>query len=413
MGIETLSVDKYYGECVAYLDNAATTKVTNKVMRDVMYGMQIYANPSALYPDGQNARGVIERARNYVREYIGADEDDKIIFTGSGSEANNLAIQGFCKANIDVTDLLIPPTEHPSVRGIADYYDDNNEFRVYWIRSLLGKGYVDPDNVDVLLDEIRSTWGANSGEALVSVMLANNETGVINPVEEITKICHDKCEVFVHSDATQAIGHIEVDVKDLGVDMLSFSGHKIGLPKGIGVLYVRKGIEIEPIIYGGKQESGLRAGTENLPYIYALGEKINRMIKIKDASAMKEEKLRDYFEERLLLNDDIKERCPKIRLNYKDSKRLPNISSVTFTGYDAKQIRAYLAGRGVYVSVGSACSSYEVVPSRTLLNLGFTADEAEATIRFSFSGVDEMMTMDRIDKVVEEIRCALILIDSK
>lgn len=410
-----------------YLDSAATSKVSDDVKSDIIQMLDKYGNPSSIHETGRDSRGIIESAREKVRKYLGADEDDLIIFTGSGTEANNIAIQGLYNGNEDLTDIIVSPTEHPSVRNIADHFEDERIIRVHWAMSNYKTGAIDLDNIDVLIDEIRDTWKNNSGDVLVSVMYGNNETGVINDVKGITEIAHRKEGVYVHCDATQAVGKVPcINVKDLGIDTLAFSCHKMGLPKGIGVLYVSSKIKdlIKPIMFGGGQEFGLRSGTENIPYIYALGEVCSKLsypayyhkyidddvdnnLKIPGKA---ESKIRDYFEQRLLTDPKIHRYC-HVKVNFKKSPyRLPFISSVLFTGYDAQAIMTYLSSNKIYVSVGSACSNHENVPSRTLLNLGFTEEGAGSVIRFSFS---ENTTIDQIDEVIRVLRIALKMIGKK
>ena len=411
----TSNTKGYYDHCDIYLDNAATTQIDSEAMKDIVYALEIYYNPSSAHRYGMEAKRIIERARDNVRRFLGADRKSQIIFTSSGTEANNLAIQGFFNNHMDATDFLCPPTEHPSIRKIADYYEEENLFRVHWLRNDYAKGCLDLDNLEVMLDEIRQTWNKSSGEMLVSCMMANNETGTLNDIQKITEICHSKCNVFIHTDLTQAIGHVEpINIRKLGVDMASFSGHKLGLPKGIGVLYVKDGVNIGSLMFGGNQEDGLRPGTENLPYIYALGNRVEEIKRLDSYGKYyhdegmsifprdKEKTIRDYFEYALLRDEEILKLCPQIRINYKGEEfnRLPNISSVTFAGFDARKIQTGLGERGICVSVGSACSNYRNKPSRTLLNLGFSASEADSTVRFSFN---DQVRLGQIDMVIKEL----------
>lgn len=405
-----------------YLDNAGTTKIKDSVKKDIIEALDYYGNPSSIYKIGIKNKNIIEDAREKVKGFIGANENDIVVFTGSGSEANNLAIQGFYKGNLDLTDFIVPPTEHSSVRNIGDYFETERNLRVWW--AISDSDYrIDVDNIDWLIKDIKKSYIKTGGDILISVMYANNETGVVNDIGRICDIAHQYKDVYVHCDATQGVGHASINVKDLGVDMLSFSCHKMGMPKGIGVLYISENVKdmVQPIVYGGSQENGYRAGTENIPYIYALGnlckslsysvyydkyyDRQNDLNLVLGGIA---KKIMDYFENKLENDPELKER---VWLPFsKSPSRSSTISPVIFRGYNANQILTGLSGFDIYVSAGSACNAHLDMPSRTLMNLGFKPEDARSMIRFSFS---DDITEDDVNEVISKLKVVLRLIDKK
>lgn len=356
-----------------YFDNAATTKPTKEVITDVTWCLEnVWGNPSSIHSEGVKAKHILEQSREKVAKFIGA-ESDEIIFTSSGSESNNLAIKGFINANNDLYDCIITTKiEHPSVYNTCMHLHDNDYYKVVFAP-------IDQDgkvNVSKFKQMISSL--SHSHYCFVSIMLANNEVGTINDIKKIAKIVHYHTGIL-HVDATQAVGQIPVDVKELDCDLLTFSGHKLGLTRGTGVLYKRKDINLSPIIHGGRQEHGLCAGTENLANIYALGNQLERLNK----------KGYPGSETRNYLYNNICEKCKElnieVQLNGDLIDRLPNNLSLTFKGVNAEALITLLDMRNVYVSAGSACSSGEKTPSRILKAIGLTNEDAFSTIRISTS----------------------------
>jgi len=375
-----------------YFDHAATSRVSDKVIEDITWCLQnVQGNPSSLHSEGHKAKMILEKNRKKVADYIGA-EADEIIFTASGSEANNLAIQGFIKAN-DLYDCIITTEiEHPSVYNTCKKYEDT--YKVAYI-PLDNTGRVELNRFHQLITEL-----SYRKFCFISVMMANNEIGTIQPIQEIVRESH-RLEGIVHVDATQAVGNVPVNVKELGVDLLTFSAHKLGLPRGVGVLYKRKGIKIEPIVYGGHQENNLHAGTENVAMIYALGNQLKRM---KDKKFPNTETL-NYLTCRI--DDVCTELGIKLKMNGSILYRLPNILSLTFKGISAETLITLMDIEGVCVSAGSACSSGEQKPSRVLKAIGLSDEDAKSTVRIS---MDHDATVEDCDKFLRVLRNSLYTI---
>ena len=351
-----------------YFDTAATSRVSDKVIDDITWCLQnVQGNPSSLHSEGHKAKTILEKSRKKVADYIGA-EADEIIFTASGSEANNLAIQGFLKANDLYDCILTTEIEHPSVYNTCKKYEDTH--KVVYI-PLESNGRVKLNRFHQLISEL-----SHNHYCFASVMMANNEIGTVQPIQDIAREIHRLCGT-VHVDATQAIGNIPVNVKELGVDLLTFSAHKLGLPRGIGILYKKKGIKLEPIVYGGHQEQGLVAGTENVAMIYALGNQLKRM---KDKKFPNTEMLNYLTCE---IDDICNESGIKLGMNGSVVDRLPNILSLTFNGINAESLITLLDIDGVCISAGSACSSGIKEPSRILKAIGLSDEAANSTVRIS------------------------------
>jgi len=373
-----------------YFDHAATSRVSDKVIEDITWCLQnVQGNPSSLHSEGHKAKMILEKSRKKVADYIGA-EADEIIFTASGSEANNLAIQGFLKAN-DLYDCIITTEiEHPSVYNTCRKYEDT--YKVAYI-PLDNTGRVELNRFHQLITELSCRKFC-----FISVMMANNEIGTIQPIQEIVRESH-RLEGIVHVDATQAVGNVPVNVKELGVDLLTFSAHKLGLPRGVGVLYKRKGIKLEPIVYGGHQEQGLVAGTENVAMIYALGNQLKRM---KDKKFPNTETL-NYLTCRI--DDVCTELDIKLKMNGSILYRLPNILSFSFDGISAESLITLLDIEGACVSAGSACSSGIKEPNRVLKAIGLSDEAANSTVRISI-GYDT--TNEECDEFARLLRKNLI-----
>ena len=350
-----------------YLDNAATTRVADAVREAMLpYLGARHGNPSSVHGAGGDAREAIENARRQVAKLINA-RPRRIIFTGSGSEANNLALKGIALPYEGRGRHIVTSTiEHPCVLQTC-YFLENLGYRVTYL-DVDEFGLVHPDALrSALTDET----------ILVSIMLANNEVGTIQPIKELCTIAHQRSALF-HCDAVQAVGKIKVDVEDLGIDMLTVSGHKFHGPKGVAALFVRKGIELEPLIHGGKQESGLRGGTENVPAIVGLGKAAELALHALEKSP-KTRALRDRLEA------GVRGLIPEARSNGHPKQRLPNILNLTLPGLRGESVVVAMDLHGVSLSSGSACKSGSPEPTHVLIAMGKTAEEAHCSVRFSLS----------------------------
>jgi len=364
-----------------YLDNNATTAVHPDVLRVACDAMRdVYGNASSIHKEGQSARRLIEDAREPVARLLSATTRE-IVFTSGGSESNNAAILGALPAG-SRQHLVTTAIEHPSVsEAVAALGRRGCEVTV-----------VPPERSGVV-DAARVIGAIRDDTRLVAMMLVNNETGVVQPVAEVGRVCRER-SIHLHCDAVQAAGKIDIDVDRLGVDTLALSAHKIHAPKGIGALYVRRGTTLEPLIAGGAQERRRRAGTENVPLAAAFGA---AAILAADANVRSViASLRDRFESALrqAFGDDV-------TFHGADTDRVPNTSSVMFHGGDAEGIAIALDLDGIAVSTGSACSSGRVEPSGVLLAMGLTPDEAKSTLRVSLS---RFTTGEEIELVVDVLR---------
>ena len=372
-----------------YLDNAATTKPSEEVIADITWCLEnVWANPSSIHTPGLEARKLLEESREKVARYIGADPEE-IIFTSSGSESNNLAIKGFLKENNMYDCIITTQVEHPSVYNTCMYLFENEFYKIGF--APVGKtGRVNVAKFKQLISEL-----SYFNYCFVSIMLGNNEVGSINDIKKVAQITHHHTGIL-HVDATQAIGQIPVDVKELGCDLLTFSAHKLGLPRGTGVLYKKKDIHISPIVHGGYQEHSLHAGTENIANIYALGNQLERLSKKKYPSSTT----------RIYLYNKICETCNKIKigvqLNGDLIDRLPNNLSLTFKGINAEALITLLDMRDIQVSAGSACSSGTKEPSRTLKAIGLSDEEAFSTIRISLRADTTYEECDEFVRILGE-----------
>jgi len=360
-----------------YLDNNATTPLHPAVLDVLREALaDVYGNASSIHKEGQTARRRIENAREQVAHLIRADARD-VVFTSGATESNNAAIFGAvtpARRHHIVTTAI----EHPSVREPVE--------------ELARRGhdvtFVPPERSGQV-SAARVIEALRPDTRLMAMMLANNETGVIQPVAEVAAVCRER-GIHVHCDAVQAAGKIDVDVIALGVDTLSLSGHKLHAPKGIGALYVRRGLALERHSFGGSQERRRRPGTENVPLAVAFGVAAEVAMDHPDVAS-----LRDRFERQLS--------GLTITINGASARRLPNTSSVTFHGADAEGIVIGLDLNGVAVSTGAACSSGRVEPGPALLAMGLSADDAKSTVRFSLSRFNTAEEIDRTVTLLREI----------
>jgi len=349
------------------------------------YFTDTFGNPSSIYSCGQEARGTIEEARTKVAELIGA-RSEEIIFTSGGTEADNFALKGIAYANENKGNHIITTSiEHHAVTEVCKFLERRG-FRITYL-PVDEYGLVAPQDVKKAITD---------KTILISVMHANNEVGTVEPVGEIGKIAKE-AGVYFHSDAVQTVGHIPVNVDELKVDLLSISAHKLYGPKGVGALYVRKGIELFPLIHGGAQEKGRRAGTENVPAIVGLGKAVEIARQTMDKEAERLSYLRDKLIEGLV------ERIDHIRLNGHPGRRLPNNVNVSVDFVEGESMLLNLDLEGICASTGSACSSASLEPSHVLLALGLPPEQAHGSLRFTSGRENTEEDVERVLEVLPRI----------
>lgn len=370
-----------------YLNNASTTKPDNEVLTDFMWCAKNYwHNPSDISQEGMRTKNIIKNAQEQIADSINA-KPEEIIFTSGGSEANNWAIKGYVDKN-DIDVIITTEIEHPSVyntclfckeKGVEVVYVPVDEFCTVslWHLEETMKFYRD-------------------GHILVSIMFANNEVGTIQKIKEISKIVH-KHGGILHVDAVQAYMHTHIDVENLGIDMMSTSFHKFGGFKNCGFLYIKDGIELSPLIHGGHQFDSKRAGTENVPMIYAMGNQVERLSSNLDMYIERTVDIHNY------IIREVYDRCDKsckVYLNGEPKRRIANNLSFTFEGIEASSLITLLELKGIYVSAGSACCAGEKTPSRVIKAMGFSDEEAFNTIRVS---INHNTTKKEVDGFVDAL----------
>lgn len=371
-----------------YLDNAATTKVAKEVLDSMNpFFESKYGNPSSIHTMGQNARRYVEESRKQIANFINC-ESSEIIFTASGSEANNLAIKGF--AFFNKCEIITTGIEHKSVLESCKFLHKHAIINGLWKVKVFQCGSIDIKN----LEFICKTVVENKNIPFVSIQFANSEIGTIQFIKEISEIVH-KYNGVLHVDAVQAFGCVPINVKDLGIDMMSVSGHKIHAPKGIGFLYKKKDIKIEPLINGGHQEWGLRAGTENVPYIIGLAKAVEI---VQNAKWKRVKSMRNYLIMELI------EKIPEARVNGSLINRLPGNVNVSFRDIDGEALLLLLNLKSMYVSNGSACNSGSLESSYVLREIGVPENYINGTIRIT---LDDSVQWDDIDHLIVEIRSAV------
>jgi len=365
-----------------YVDNNATTKVAPEVLEEMLpYFSEYYGNPSSMHFFGGQVQKKVDEARAKVADFLGA-EPSEIVFTSCGTESDNAAILGTLDSYPEKRHLITTRVEHPAVGNVTTYLGRKG-YRVTEL-SVDREGRLD-------LDELKESL--TNETTLVTIMYANNETGVIFPVEEIGEIVKAKGIPF-HTDAVQAAGKIPLNTKKSTVDMLSISGHKLHAPKGIGVLYIRRGTRFSPFLIGGHQEKGRRGGTENVPYIIGIGKACELAKKHLDEENVKVKALRDYLDARLL------EKIPNTLINGDRAHRLPNTLSVSFEYVEGESILLLLSDLGICASSGSACTSGSLEPSHVLRAMGVPFTAAHGSIRFSLSIYN---TKEEMDYIIEHL----------
>ena len=366
-----------------YADNAATTAVSEEVLNAMLpHFTKAYGNASSIYKLGRDAQKDVEEARAKVARAIGADPKE-IFFTSCGSESDNWAIKGIAEnmAKKGKKHIITSVFEHHAVLHTCEYLEKHG-FEVTYI-PVSPDGFVNPEDIKNAIRE---------DTALVTIMYANNEIGTIQPSEEIAQICKEKKVIF-HTDAVQAVGHVEIDVKKQGIDMLSLSGHKIHAQKGVGALYVRKGIVLPNLIHGGGQERNKRAGTENVPAIVGLG------VAIENATRNISEKNSIITPRRNRLIDGIL-KLPYTRLNGDRDKRLAGNLNISIEGIEGESLLLMLDLNGICASSGSACTSGSLDPSHVLLSIGLKHEVAHGSLRLS---IEEDVTDEDVDYILEVI----------
>ncbi|AEM73760.1 cysteine desulfurase NifS [Caldicellulosiruptor acetigenus] len=371
---------------IIYFDHAATTPLKKEVLDEMMpYLTEQYGNPSTIYKLGREAKKAIELARERVAKALNADIQE-IYFTSGGTESDNWALKGVAFANKDKGKHIITTTiEHHAVLHPLKYLEGLG-FEVTYV-PVEPNGIVDPQRIK---EAIRDDT------ILISVMLANNEIGTIQPVKEIAKIAKEK-GIIVHTDAVQAVGQIPVDVKDLGVDLLSLSAHKFYGPKGVGALYIRKGTKIHPFSHGGAQERNRRAGTENVAGIVGLGKAIELATQNLSEYAAKLQKLRDK------LIDGVLSKIDYVRLNGDRNQRLPNNANFSFEFIEGESLLLMLDMKGIAASSGSACTSGSLDPSHVLLAIGLEHEVAHGSLRITLGEDNTEEDIDYLLEVLPEI----------
>ena len=369
---------------IVYLDNNATTQCAPAVVEAMLpYFTQQYGNASSIHTFGGENRHVIDKARHTVAQFINAQYDDEIIFTSCASESDNTAVFAAVRANRTKKHIITSAVEHPAIMEPFRYLQTQG-YRVDYI-GVDELGRFNMDQFKAVLDE---------DTALVSVMWANSETGTIFPIAEIAKLAHAKGALF-HTDAVQAAGKIPVDVQAAGVDMLSLSAHKFHGPKGIGVLYVKRGTRFLPYLMGGHQEKQRRAGTENVPYIVGLAKACELAGKrLADGTMDKVAALRDQLEQGILNT------IPDVKVNGDPQHRVPNTTNISFGYIEGESILMYLNDFGICASSGSACTSGSLEPSHVLRAMKVPFQFAHGSIRFSLS---DQTTQADIDLVLNEL----------
>ena len=366
-----------------YLDNNATTKTDEEVVKAMLpYLSECYGNPSSIYKIGRENRKAIEESREKVAKALNCDSSE-IYFTAGGSESDNTAIKGIAhsyrnKGNHIITSVI----EHPAVLETCKQLEKEG-FEVTYIS-------VDENGI-IKLDELKKAIKETT--ILITVMFANNEIGTIQPIKEIGEIAKEN-NLFFHTDAVQAVGSLRIDVKELNIDSLSLSAHKFYGPKGIGALYVRKGIKFEKFINGGHQEKNKRAGTENVPGIVGLGKAIELAYDNLEEHNKKIKELRDYYVEQ------IQEKIPYIKINGDMQKRLPGNSNISFRFIEGEGLLLNLDLKGICASSGSACTSGSLDPSHVLLAIGLPHEIAHGSLRIS---IGKNNTKEEIDYVIENL----------
>ena len=367
-----------------YLDNAATTKTAPEVVDAMLpYFSEYYGNASTIYSLGAESKKAMDHARQTIADSLGA-KPEEIYFTAGGSESDNWALKATAEAYASKgKHIITTKIEHHAILHTCEYLEKRG-FEITYLN-------VDRDGL-ISLDELKAAIRPDT--ILISVMFANNEIGTIEPIAEIGEIAKEHGVLF-HTDAVQAYAQVPINVDEMHIDMLSASGHKLNGPKGIGFLYIRKGVKIRSFVHGGAQERSRRAGTENIPGIVGLGAAVERAMRIMDTKTRKEIELRDYLIGRL------ENEIPHCWLNGHRTKRLPNNINFSFLFIEGESMLIMLDMKGICASSGSACTSGSLDPSQVLLAIGLKHEEAHGSLRLTLS---EESTKEEMDIVAEEVK---------
>ncbi len=367
-----------------YLDNAATTKTAPEVVEAMLpYFSENYGNPSSVYSFASKNKDAVTEQREIIARALGA-KTNEIYFTAGGTESDNWALKATAEAYASKgKHIITTKIEHHAILHTGEYLEGRG-FEVTYL-DVDENGLVRPEEVEAAI---------HPDTILISVMFANNEIGTIEPIKEIGRIAHEHGVLF-HTDAVQAFGQVPIDVDELGIDMLSASGHKLNGPKGIGFLYIRKGVKIRSFIHGGAQERKRRAGTENVPGIIGLGKAVERAVATMAERSAKEIELRDYLIGRVL------EEIPYCRLNGDPVDRLPNNANFSFEFIEGESLLIMLDMKGICASSGSACTSGSLDPSHVLLAIGLPHEIAHGSLRLTLG---EETTREDIDYVVDSLK---------
>lgn len=370
-----------------YLDNAATTKTAPEVLEAMLpYFTEKFGNPSSVYTFAAGNKEVVDVQRDWIAATLGA-KSNEIYFTAGGSEADNWALKATAEAYRDKGNHIITTKiEHHAILHTAQYLEKNG-YEVTYLD-------VDGDG-KVRLEDLKKAIRPET--ILISVMFANNEIGTIEPIKEIGQIAHEHGILF-HTDAVQAYGQLPINVDECQIDMLSASGHKLNGPKGIGFLYIRKGVKIRSFIHGGAQERKRRAGTENVPGIVGMGTAAKRAADTREERTANEVEVRDYLIDRVL------KEIPYSRLNGHRTDRLPNNANFSFRFIEGESLLIMLDGKGICASSGSACTSGSLDPSHVLLAIGLPHEIAHGSLRLT---INEEITKEDIDYVVENLKAII------
>lgn len=370
-----------------YLDNNATTMVAPEVVQEMLpFFTEQFGNPSSMHSFGDKVGRAMKKARVQVQKLLGAEHDSEIVFTSCGTESDSTAILSALKAYPDRDEIIITAVEHPAILTLCDYLEKNEDYVVHKLR-VDKQGRLDLDEYQDLLC---------NKTAIVSVMWANNETGTLFPVETMAEMAHAKGVLF-HTDAVQAVGKIPLDLKSTKIDMLSVSGHKLHAPKGVGVLYLRRGTRFRPLLRGGHQERGRRAGTENSASIVALGKAAEMALEHLQFENTQVKAMRDRLEQGLLAA------IPNAFVTGDPTNRLPNTCNIAFEYIEGEAILLMLNKMGIAASSGSACTSGSLEPSHVMMAMGIPYTAAHGTIRFSFSRYNKPEEVDQVIAVVPKI----------
>lgn len=373
------------GDKTIYMDNSATTPARKEVVEEMIpYLTENFGNPSSIYEIGKISKHAIDKARKKVADALGAEENE-IYFTAGGTESDNWAIKGIAFANRNKGKHIITSSiEHHAVLHTCLWLEGQG-FEVTYLP-------VDKYGM-VTLEELKNA--IRDDTILISIMLANNEIGTIQPVEEIGKIAREN-RIYFHTDAVQAIGHVPIDVKKMNIDLLSLSGHKFEGPKGCGALYIRKGVKIETLLHGGDQERKRRAGTENVPAIMGLGKAIELAAGKIGETDKNLLALRERLIEGLL-------KIPKTHLNGHPTQRLANNVNITFEYIEGESLLLLLNAKGIFASTGSACNSSSLEPSHVLMACGVPHEIVHGSLRLSLGRMNTEKDVDRVLEVLPEI----------